>query len=394
MAATGVQDSATIVNNLISDYYRSAADLAPDRISEREFGVGNYDIKIAQRHMSFPSERELRNYLSANSVPYVSASAAYYRFPSARPMDRKGWLGSELVFDLDVTDMDLACQRSHGKSWVCAICFDEVRKETARLIYDFLIPDFGFSESEIKVNFSGNRGYHVHVSSADILKLGAAARREITAYISGSGIEFGDLFRVGSYATASDRAGKKLLGPRPTDLGWKGKVAKKFTESLNAGIDSLVQIGLDREIATKIYRKKELMKLGLNSGNWDMIAGIKSKEQVWKRMLETMDIAQGDRIDSNVTNDPSHLLRLANSIHGGTGLIAKKLRSPRELYRFDPTKDAIAFRKGFATIDANTTFELRMNGQKFGPYGGRIRVPIYVAAYLYLKGYAKIAAVE
>ena len=383
MANPEADNGAAIVGSLISDYYRTAFGIAPDRISEREFGIGNYEVKIAQRHMSFQSERELRNYLSSNSVPYVSASAAYYRFPSGRPMDRKGWLGSELVFDLDVTDMNLPCQSAHGKSWVCSVCFDEVRKETIRLVYDFLIPDFGFPESDIGVNFSGNRGYHVHVRSQEVLNLNSDARREITSYITGNGISFEEIF-----PTAGKR-GQKLIGPKTGDRGWKGKIARNFLSNLNAGVQPLISMGIDRRIAAALYRKRSLVEMGINNGNWDMVY-IKNKSEFWKGIIERQAINQSDRIDSNVTNDPSHLIRLPNSIHGGTGLIAKRLKGPRELYSFDPMRDAIAFRKGFARMQASTLFELRMNGQKFGPYGGEIKVPMYVAVYLYLKGFAKL----
>ncbi len=386
-AASEIQNGASFINQLISEYYRNARDIAPDRIAEREFGVGNYQIKIAQRHMSFKSDRELRGYLALNSVPYVSASAAYYRFPEARPMDRKGWLGSELAFDLDVTDMDLPCHAVHGKSWVCAVCLDEVRKETIRLVYDFLIPDFGFPEEEIKVNFSGNRGYHVHVASADVLKLDSSARREITAYISGSGISFEEIF-----PTAGAR-GEKLMGPKSSDRGWKGKIAKNFMSNLNAGVQTLMSMGMEKSVATTLYRKKSLVEMGINNGNWDMVY-IKNKADFWRGVIERQAISQGDRIDSNVTNDPSHLIRLPDSIHGGTGLIAKRLRAPRELHRFDPMKDAIAFRKGTARIKADTGYEVVMNGRKFGPYGGEIEVPAYAAAYLYLKGLAQITKVN
>lgn len=383
MPAASPDSSLPIINELISDFYKSATDLAPERIGEREFGVGNFEIKISQRHMSFRSERDLKEYLSTNAVPYVSSSSAFYKFPSGRPMEKKGWLGSELVFDLDVTDMDLPCQLKHGKSWVCSICLNEVRKETIKLVYDFLIPDFGFSEKEIKVNFSGNRGYHVHVDNKDMLMLDAAARREVTGYISGSGIEFADLFPT------AGRRGEKLFGPSSKEKGWRGKIAKNFLSNLNAGVDSLMNMGMEKPIASKLWRSKGLVQMGIENGNWDMVY-IKNKADFWRGVIEKQAVSQSDRIDRNVTNDPTHLIRLANSIHGGTGLVAKKLKRPGELYGFDPMKEAIAFRKGYVKIDAHTNYELIMTGQKFGPYAGEIKVPTYVGAYLYLKGQARI----
>jgi DNA primase small subunit len=382
--ASGNKDAgADLVNKLISDFYRTASDLAPDRMAEREFGVGNFEVKISQRHMSFRNELELKEYLCSNAVPYVSASSAYYRFPSGRPMEKKGWLGSELVFDLDVTDMELPCQLRHGKSWVCSSCLEEVRKETIKLVYDFLVPDFGFSEKEIAVNFSGNRGYHVHVKNGDVLMLDAAARKEITGYISGIGIDFERLFPT------AGRRGEKLVGPSTKDKGWKGKIAKNFLSNLNAGVDSLMRMGVDKPIATKLYRSKSLVQMGIDNGNWDMVY-IKNKGEFWKRIVEGQAVSQSDRIDRNVTNDPGHLIRLPNSIHGGTGLIARRLGAPRELYRFNPMKEAIAFRKGFVKIKAGTKYPLEMAEQRFGPYAGEIKVPTYVGVYLYLRGLASI----
>ena len=383
MEAPKQDNGAALVNGLISDFYRTASGLAPERISEREFGVGNFDVKISQRHMSFRNERELKNYLSANAVPYVSSSSAFYKFPEGRPMEKKEWLGSELVFDLDVTDMDLPCQKRHGKPWVCSICLDEVRKETIKLVYDFLVPDFGFSEKDIDVNFSGNRGYHVHVRNKDVLPLDAAGRREITGYISGMGIDFGDLFPT------AGRRGEKLVGPSPKEKGWRGKIARNFLANLNAGTDSLMGMGIEKAIATKLWRRKGLVQMGIDNGNWDMVY-IQNKADFWRGVVERQAVSQSDKIDRNVTNDPTHLIRLANSLHGGSGLIAKKLGSAKELYRFDPMKEAIAFRKGYLKINAHTGYELSMMGQRFGPYAGEIKVPVYVGVYLYLKGLARI----
>jgi DNA primase small subunit len=386
MPAPSQELGVEFANKMISDYYRSATDIAPDRISEREFGAGNYEVKIAHRHMSFRNENELRSYLSANSIPYVSCSAAYYKFPAGRPMESKGWLGAELAFDLDADDMKLDCQKKHGSRWVCQNCLKSVKEETIKLIYDFLIPDFGFMEDEIFVNFSGNRGYHVHIKKESILKLDSTARREISNYIAGIGIEFSEFF-----PTAGQR-GVMLSGPRVSDKGWKGKIAKNFLGNLNAGVNSLESMGISREIATKLYRKKTLIEMGIKNGNWDMVY-IKNKADFWKGIIDKQAISQSDKIDKNVTNDTAHLIRLPNTIHGGSGLLAKKLRSAQTLYSFDPTRDAIAFKKGDVRISAKTDFQLTMGNQKFGPYGGEINVPMYVGMYLYFKGYAKVLKV-
>ncbi len=377
------EQGISFVKKLISDYYRSSYRIGPDRMEQREFGAGNFERKIAFRHLSFPNSEELRRYLVRESPPYVSYSSSYYRFPAGRPMEAKGWLGAELVFDLDATDINLPCQKTHGRGWVCRNCLDSVKAETIKLVDEFLIPDFGFSSGEISINFSGNRGYHVHVSDKATYSLNSAERKEITDYIAGIGVEMQEFF-----PTLGMR-GKSLTGPKPSDKGWAGKMARHFLAIMDKGTDAMMELGIDRQTANMIYKKRALIQLGINSGNWDM-AYIKNKADFWKRILENLTIKQSDRIDRNVTNDTSHLIRLPNTIHGETGLIAKVVGRVSDLERFDPMKDAIAFRRGEMKISANTNFEIYMNGLRFGPYGGNIKVPIYVGIYLYLKGYAKL----
>ncbi|MDE1823821.1 MAG: DNA primase catalytic subunit PriS [Candidatus Micrarchaeota archaeon] len=377
------REGLPLVLNLIKEYYKSAEDIAPRKTESREFGFGNWDVKIAYRHFSFSGKEALKNYLVANPPPYVSYSAAYYKEPASRPMETKGWLGSELVFDLDVTDMNLSCHLVHEKSWVCDNCLESVKQETIKLIEDFLIPDFGFSEKDLEVNFSGNRGYHVHVDRDDILRLDSHARNQISEYISGTGIEVSDFFPT------SGRKGTALIGPRPTDSGWGGKIARNFLKRLNDSTDALAELGIDRQMATRLYGKRALIELGINRGNWDMVY-IKNKAEFWNRISNVQAIMQSDRIDRNVTKDPSHLIRLPNSIHGETGLIAKKVKSVAELGKFDPMKDAVAFRKRQMTIFADSRYGVIMNGQHYGPYkSAEVTVPIYVALYLYLKGLAR-----
>ncbi|MCL4375609.1 hypothetical protein M1394_02310, partial [Candidatus Marsarchaeota archaeon] len=102
-------------------------------------------------------------------------------------------------------------------------------------------------------------------------------------------------------------------------------------------------------------------------------------------------VIQSDRIDGNVTNDTSHLIRLPDTIHGETGFIAKRIGSLSELHKFDPMRDAIAFEKGELRVCANAEHELEIKGEVFGPYSGEeVVLPVYAATYLYLKGLAHI----
>ncbi len=373
-----------LVKRLISEYYTSHTNIEPRNISQREFGFGTLESKVAVRHMAFPTDKALHEYLVKNPPASVSCSQAFYKFPDARPMEKKEMLGAELVFDLDATEMDISCQNVHGKGWVCENCLTEVKKEVLKLIDNFLVPDFGFSEKDISVNFSGNRGYHIHIDTEDVSKLDGNARKAISDYISGNGLEFSEFF-----PTAGQR-GTKLLGPKPDDMGWGGKIARGAIEALDSSPEKLAELGVDRLTAKKLHEKKSLIELGIRSGNWDMVY-IKKKDEFWSKLVSRQAIIQSDKIDKNVTSDITHLLRLPNTIHGDTGLVAKKLKSRAEFEAFDPFKDAIAFKEGEMKVIANSINPLVMNGKSYGPYDNKeIVLPAYVGIYLYLKGYAKI----
>ncbi|MDD5337327.1 MAG: hypothetical protein PHS02_02485, partial [Candidatus ainarchaeum sp.] len=97
-------------------------------------------------------------------------------------------------------------------------------------------------------------------------------------------------------------------------------------------------------------------------------------------------------IDSGVTLDHTKLIRVADTIHGGTGLCAKRVPLSK-LSSFEPMHGALALSaqpvKIVATEDVpalemgNTTHEALVAGQA-------LEVPEYFAVYLRQKGSAKI----
>jgi DNA primase small subunit len=367
--------------DLFREYYSKvdAELIAPPRIESREFGFGDFEKKIAYRHFEFKNAKALKGYMVDNAPPFVSYSSAEYENPDARPMENKIWKGSELIFDLDATDLRLPCQETHGRSWVCDICMDSVKRETIRLVEDFLIPDFGFADREISVNFSGNRGYHVHVSDSSVFVLDSKARRSISEYIAGIGIN-----PVSFFPTIGQR-GAILKGPRPTDAGWGGKFAKGMISALNSGEDALANLGIERTLAKRLVKNRADIIFGIGNGNWDKVR-IPRKADFWANVIKNMAIKQSDSIDKNVTNDTHHLLRLPNTIHGDTGLVGKKISSTEELAAFSPMKDAIAYKGKSVKIHVSKAPSFVMNEETYGPYeNSDVEIPVYAALYLLLK---------
>lgn len=353
-----------------SDYYASQSFAPIVRSPEkREFGFGGWEKKIEFRHIAVGSEAGLRQRLVKDAPLYVSHSVAYYEYPEARPMVRKNWLSSDLIFDLD------AEAHSCGK-FTCQHCMDKVKGDAVKLIEEFLLPDFGFSRSDISINFSGSRGYHVHVFSDAVAQLDREGRREIADYVGGIGLSFERLFW-------SD--GKKFLGPKPADGGFGGKFASAFIARLD-------DAQFASSIARKLKKPEEKARLvsAIERGNYDNI-GIANREKKLADAFDEMKLTLAGRIDSNVTADTSKLIRMANSIHGGSGFLAKSVGS---LDKFEPQRHAPIFGSEPLKVKATEAIPpLTIKDYSFGPIpaGEARELPMHSAVYLLCKKAAVLA---
>ena len=150
----------------ISDYYWHAELYSPPCLEQREFAVTKNGEMV--RHLSFSSIPKLRAYLIERAPHGVFFSSAKYKYPDVFDMNtkKKGWLGSDLIFDIDY---------DHLKKPSLA----EAEKQALKLI-SILNHDFGFQD--LMLVFSGSRGNHIHVRDDCIQMLNNAERREIVDY--------------------------------------------------------------------------------------------------------------------------------------------------------------------------------------------------------------------
>ncbi len=208
-------------------------------------------------------------------------------------MDAKGWLGADLIFDIDGDH--LPTQNCQGVELMTLDCLSDATEEVNKLI-DFLIEDFGFSDSSIKIFFSGHRGgYHVHIELPDVRGgLTDEERREVIDYLLMRGFDIERLIRGGNTILID----AKLRG------GIGGRLASLIHE---LDPDLLNNLGGRRRLSKYIIRK-------LNSLN-----------PVVSERLST-------HVDEVVTMDVHRLIRMPNSLHGKTGLRVVRV-SPSDLER-------------------------------------------------------------
>ncbi len=157
-------------NFLISrfrEYYLEASLEVPPGLESREWGFLFFDDSGMRRHKSYLNRGELADYVRAMIPAHVYHSAAYYQRPGAPTMKEKIWKGADLIFDLDADHLRQAPKNYRDM-------LELVKKETLKLL-NFLTADFGFSENNISVAFSGGRGYHIHVRDPIVLTSGATS---------------------------------------------------------------------------------------------------------------------------------------------------------------------------------------------------------------------------
>ncbi len=219
------------------DYYQMSELPLPHDFKRREWGFIFFDELpevVMRRHKSFSSEGEALEYLKGMVPAHVYHSAAYYQFPGAGTMKEKKWEGADLIFDLDADHLPQKT-RSYKEM------LDNVKSETGKLL-DFLLEDFGFGEENIRIAFSGGRGYHIHVHDPRVLTLGSAQRREIVDYLSGTGLSIDFIFKSAEHKVYDDgKFRKKELGaPRkissfdetPGGFGWGKRISRYIIQYL------------------------------------------------------------------------------------------------------------------------------------------------------------------
>ncbi len=174
-----MEASREFVYQKFAEYYKDPSTLVPavSIPEQREFGYLMFKERFMVRHRRFNSMTNLRATLAETVPSDVYHSCAYYENPDF-DMDKKGWIGSDLVFDIDADHIPTTCNKIHDefrcvkcgfegrgitpeecpcceatkfetKIWACDLCIQSAREEVAKLL-DLLENDFGFSQNELQ----------------------------------------------------------------------------------------------------------------------------------------------------------------------------------------------------------------------------------------------------
>jgi DNA primase small subunit len=106
-----------------------------------------------------------------------------------------------------------------------------------------------------------------------------------------------------------------------------------------------------------------------------------------QRLVKGLSPYMGKEIDTNTSVDIHRLIRVPDSIHGGTGLLAKRLN---DIWHFDPFKDAVALSdRPELEVFVSIAPEFEFAGETWGPYRNqKVLLPLHVSIYLMSRGVA------
>ncbi|OGD53685.1 hypothetical protein A3K81_05590 [Candidatus Bathyarchaeota archaeon RBG_13_60_20] len=381
---------------------------APVEIESREFGFLTFHGRNMYRHIKLPTQAELQRYLRQNAPAHSYYSSSYYEDPTAE-MARKGWRGADLVFDLDADHFDLPCQREHDKwvcrncgkqgtghppelcecgkaqfqteTWLCERCLQAAKHETQKLL-DILIQDFGVHQEELTTNFSGNRGFHVHVHSDTVKTLDQHARREIVDYIMATGLE-------AEYQGFSQR--NKGAKPALAEGGWRGRTTRALYDYLSVVTEErLKEIKVSPKAVQAIMGERpKILRLLMERHPSNVTPTIDPKSL--QLIVDDAAKLQAAEIDTVVTTDIHRLIRLPNTLHGKTGWQVQTVPYG-ELPDYDPLSSAVTIRGPSVKVEFREAPRMRIGDVWFGPYSEEnAELPLEAALFYLCKKGARLA---
>jgi len=342
------------------DYYKDAKIELPPRFTSREWGFLNWKGGIMNRHIRFNSIKEVTKYLGKVAPAHCYHSVAYYKDPGRNSMIEKEWQGADLIFDLDADHLPEMEDVKKGKISFSKL-MEYIREQTYRLVVDVLLGDFGLDESDLLITFSGGRGYHVHVRTPGVLSLPSGARRELSDYMTGKGLNLKNVLDDAGYTKEFPVRGKgierKNLGiqklPNLNSKGWNGIITRQIHRMMNEARNE------DKKIEEESVKKMGFPKgsLQLNKSNEEAFNQLSKKLQ--NKFVRIALKLTAIYPDEPVTGDIHRLIRLPGSLHGGSGLRVT-IMNKEKLEKFDPMSDAIAFSQDEVKVRSVATHPVTM----------------------------------
>ena len=273
-----------------------------ERIERREIALQLWGTKgPSSRHQYYQSIVDLQSDLvRQGNVCAVFSSVAYYEDAQVKAPSKKGYLGGDLVFDID---LPIEGSRYDWMYTACDATLDLVR---------VLTDELGFSEESLVVDFSGSKGFHITVTDDSLRDMPKEDRTHLIQYILGEKVD------------------RSLLGVEKG--GWSARYAAYRARLGQVCCDDKVT---NEAILNKVFNLPQVhaKKLGdhlSKSSNRAAMKGsrLKLSDAVEKSLRGLFLRAEREKfsgVDKQVTVDKHRIFRIPGSIHPKTGFVSTRV---------------------------------------------------------------------
>ncbi|MEM2907780.1 MAG: DNA primase catalytic subunit PriS [Candidatus Hadarchaeales archaeon] len=286
---------------------RELPDFILHTLSLREFGFDLDGSGPSHRYNQFMTVEQLGDFLRGKAPYAAYASVALYEQPALR----KGWLKSELVFDVDAKDLPLkSCNCASGM--VCEKCLEDARQislqfaETMRSDLDL---------HNIHFVFSG-RGFHIRVTDESVMRFEQTERAKVVEYVTGCVV--------------------------PTDVAMTLGYSRVFRERVASVFNRmdeqrLLQVqGMRRSLAQQLIKEKERVLAAIRAGRFQELERFEGMgPKTFRNLLEFFTRLNSEFTDGKVTIDTKRILRLPSSLHSGVSLKCMLVRDMEHFHLED-----------------------------------------------------------
>lgn len=353
----------------------AGAIFTPASMPQREWGFLFFTESQKsgmRRHLTFPAEDDLAAYLKTMAPAHVYYSTAYYAHPSAATMAEKEWLGADLIFDLDA---------DHIVRGAYDMMLARVKDELFKLI-DMLTRELGFSERDLRVNFSGGRGYHIHIPTIAVHGFTSAERRELVNYVSGTGLS------IDAMLASSKDGGWQRRWRDAVELELE-RIQKLSPVEAREYLSGLT--GISEGQANTFYKhlaetRGRFVTSPESLRDNKIIRAITSPEN---SEFQSRVLSFAAQADEPVTTDVKRLIRHPGSLHGGSGMRVTPIQL-NDLEDFDPLIDAVVFGEDKTTVTTKFPIKMPILGNTYNLEAGTNVVPEALAVFLCARGIAEL----
>jgi len=283
---------------LFSEHYEDA-DLHINEIHRKEIAQAQFG-NTGQWHRAqyFQNKDDLKKNLTEGRPPAgLFASSAYYMDPNERMITRRGLMKFDFIVDLD----DYMNDEDDMIDFI-----EDMRLKTKAVIDRFLV-DLGFDKDDMKIDFSGNKGFHITIESDEYAYLDQADRRQLIGYVVGDKLDRSTI----------------LEDSKIRHYGWNKQVVH-FVNGLleDPSVDNL----------EKYFPKTKAKKINSLLTDPDVLSRLQAGSLVdfdlnalRKAVMKEHAINVKSIVDKGCTTDKHRIFRVPGSLHAKRGLPSVRL---------------------------------------------------------------------